>query len=188
MNRRKSGLFTLLCSLWPGAGEMYLGMMRKGVVIMVAFFGVFFISSLFSNGIFSLFLPVIWFYSFFDTLNCRHMTEEELVASETRFFYDLGSITGGGKNWFHGKRYKWIGIILILFGIYLLIDNVLWYIINQLGLDFYWLRALLRMAPTIFVAIAIIYFGFYLIHRGKDTSSDKKDFIEYQPERRDEDE
>ena len=36
---RKSRLFSLLCAFWPGAGEMYLGLMKRGLAIMVIFWG-----------------------------------------------------------------------------------------------------------------------------------------------------
>ena len=34
---RKSRLFSLLCAFWPGAGEMYLGLMKRGIGIMILF-------------------------------------------------------------------------------------------------------------------------------------------------------
>ena len=37
---KKSRFFSLLCAFWPGAGEMYLGLMKRGLGIMLAFWGV----------------------------------------------------------------------------------------------------------------------------------------------------
>ena len=36
---KKSRFFSLLCAFWPGAGEMYLGLMKRGLGIMLAFWG-----------------------------------------------------------------------------------------------------------------------------------------------------
>ena len=37
---KKSRLFSLLCACWPGAGEMYLGLMNRGLAIMLLFWGI----------------------------------------------------------------------------------------------------------------------------------------------------
>ena len=39
MTRKKNRLITFLWSLIPGAGEMYLGFMKRGACIMGAFWG-----------------------------------------------------------------------------------------------------------------------------------------------------
>ena len=38
MSRKKSKGWTFICSLLPGAGEMYMGFMKQGVSIMGLFF------------------------------------------------------------------------------------------------------------------------------------------------------
>ena len=39
MIRKKSKGWTFICSLLPGAGEMYMGFMKQGAVLMTLFFG-----------------------------------------------------------------------------------------------------------------------------------------------------
>ena len=39
MTRKKRGFWTFIFSLIPGAGEMYLGFMKRGVSTMLVFLG-----------------------------------------------------------------------------------------------------------------------------------------------------
>ena len=70
---KKSRLFSLLCAFWPGAGEMYLGLMKRGLAIMVIFWGAIAIMSTIGLEMLLFALPVLWFYSFFDTLTLRNL-------------------------------------------------------------------------------------------------------------------
>ena len=37
---KKSRLFSLLCAFCPGAGEMYMGLLKRGASIMLLFWGI----------------------------------------------------------------------------------------------------------------------------------------------------
>ena len=69
--KTKSTFLTILFSFLPGAGHMYLGLIKQGIQLMVLFFGTIFLSSLtvsFFGNVFSLllfFLPVFFCYSIF---------------------------------------------------------------------------------------------------------------------------
>ena len=60
---RKSRLFSLLCAFWPGAGEMYLGLMKRGIGIMILFWFALAIGATMFPWIIFI-MPVLWFYSF----------------------------------------------------------------------------------------------------------------------------
>ena len=68
---RKSSFLTFCFAFIPGAGQMYLGMMKKGTAIMALFAALSFLSGFLNLGILLAALPVIWFYSFFDTFNLK---------------------------------------------------------------------------------------------------------------------
>ena len=70
---RKSGFLTFLFSLLPGAGHMYLNMMKKGVCIMSLFFALWGVGAFLRLDFLQLLLPVVWFYAFFDVMNIRHL-------------------------------------------------------------------------------------------------------------------
>ena len=72
--QRKSGFLTFCFACLPGAGEMYLGYMKRGLSVMIAFWGLIFVASLLNMGILGILAPIIWAYSFFDTFNLRAQT------------------------------------------------------------------------------------------------------------------
>jgi TM2 domain-containing membrane protein YozV len=84
----KERFYTILLSFVPGLGHFQLGLMQRGLVLLVGFFGTFvmivFVSSLLNAERFLVFLgilPVIWFYSMFDALQqlTRKQNGETLV-------------------------------------------------------------------------------------------------------------
>ena len=62
---KKNSFFTFCFAFIPGAGEMYLGMMKKGLAVMSVFWGVCAIAWFFQFEFLLWLLPIIWFYSFF---------------------------------------------------------------------------------------------------------------------------
>ena len=46
MTKQKKGLLLFLCSLVPGAGEMYMGFFKQGISIMLIFWGTFGLATL----------------------------------------------------------------------------------------------------------------------------------------------
>ncbi|MTI85182.1 MAG: hypothetical protein FH756_15120 [Firmicutes bacterium] len=64
----KSKFWAFVSSLIPGVGYMYLGLMRRGLESMILFFGTIFVSSIIHmDELVPFVLPVIFFYSIFDT-------------------------------------------------------------------------------------------------------------------------
>ncbi|WP_141430395.1 hypothetical protein [Bacillus sp. 03113] len=79
---------TLLLSLLPGVGHVYLGLMNRGVTLLTTFLGlgimVFFVAILTHRGEFLVFwaiLPVIWIYGYFDAMQQlgKKQRGEELI-------------------------------------------------------------------------------------------------------------
>ena len=87
---RKSRILTFLFALWPGAGQMYLGYMKRGVSLMGVFCLLIAITGFLNLGILFFLLPVIWFYAFFDTLNLRSMSYEFLPQDD--FLFHPGTV------------------------------------------------------------------------------------------------
>ena len=75
---RKSKFLTFFWSLLPGAGQMYLGLMRRGVSLMALFFGAIAVSGWLNIGLFLFAIPVIWFYAFFDSMNLGSLPYDAL--------------------------------------------------------------------------------------------------------------
>ena len=72
MERNK---FLVFCFAFvPGAGQMYLGMMKKGLVIMSAFWAVIAVAVMLNLGVLCVFLPIIWFMLFLTRSIARDTT------------------------------------------------------------------------------------------------------------------
>ena len=82
MTRKKRGFWTFCFSLIPGAGEMYLGFMKRGVSMMCLFLGWFAFCGVTGFSIGMCLLPVMWFYSFFQVHNLVSLPDEEFYQQE----------------------------------------------------------------------------------------------------------
>ncbi len=173
---KRSSLFSLLCAFVPGAGEMYMGLMNRGVSIMLLFWGTVAFCTISGLEFFLFLCPVIWFYSFFETLNLRKMTYEQLCALPDDMI--LGGDFEPLLNLFR-KRQVLAGGLCIAVGVYILYDGfLLRHFSRYLWETFPFLMDLLQALPTLLVAFAIIFLGIHLI-RGKNPLPYDDDFTEY---------
>lgn len=175
----KNRLLLFLFSFMPGAGQMYLNMMKKGLILMTLFCGVTFCAAFFYFELLLALLPVIWFYSFFDALNSGHLTYEERIAADSDFMMGLYQITSGDTKSLLKKGHAFLGVICVLLGIYILFDNVfrdlLWSLDNYLP----GFRGIFHKFPTLLIAVFIIVWGVRLV-RGDRKAEKPVDFKEYE--------
>ena len=156
---RKSRILSFLFALWPGAGQMYLGYMKRGVSLMLLFCLLMAISSFTGFGVFIFLLPIVWFYGFFDTINLRSMSYEFLPQDD--FLFHLDSINAPELVKFFQRRHLLAGVLLIILGVYILLHNfVLPIFYFTFQIDLY---PLFESLPTLVVAAAIILLGVHLI-------------------------
>lgn len=160
MKKRKNSFLAFCFSMIPGAGHMYIGFMKQGISIMTALVAGIALGVILHMPILTLFIPVLWFYAFFDVHNKRSLSEEKLNDMEDKFF--LSNVTNREiTELFEGKLRMFIAGGLILIGFYLLFDNLL-------SMMPYYLRNLLYhwgidKIPHIIIACIIIYVGIRLI-------------------------
>ncbi|MEG0838203.1 MAG: hypothetical protein RSF33_00170 [Hydrogenoanaerobacterium sp.] len=179
---KKNSFLTFCFAFIPGAGQMYLGMMKRGVSIMLAFAVITAVASFLNLPIISVVLPVIWFFSFFDTFNIKGMSYDELMAHPDAFLFCLDDIAK--KDWQNilGKRHMLTGWCCVAFGLYILF--------NTFGREFLyrfdnlmpWIRDIFNIVPTLVVAIIILILGVYLVKGGKKqkaTPNADEDFTQY---------
>ena len=181
---RKSKLLTFLFAFIPGCGEMYLGMMRKGVFLMVLFWGINTLSIFLQMGVLLCLQPVIWFYSFFETFNIRDLPLDIIQQHDQLFFQKLTSRLGARElPRLLGSRHLWAGVVLILLGGWVLFQN---FVVPLLELLFPTLAEnwyFLNQIPSAAVAVAVILLGIHLV-RGKKKPREE-DFVEYRGEQHD---
>lgn len=144
----------LFFSLMPGAGHMYLGLVRQGIQLMLLFFSILFMSSSFDIDFLRVFLPIIWFYSIFD-VRLKSLKEDPLVDADLPLFADLTSM-----KYFSNSNLveKYIAYILILMGVFSMINNLIIPILSKY-IDYYYIRC----GKSLIVSIVLILIGVSMI-------------------------
>ncbi|MFD2656151.1 hypothetical protein [Gracilibacillus thailandensis] len=111
-NEKKSKMIATILSIFPGAGHLYLGLQKRGIQLMASFLFSIYILDVLNLSLFLFLIPLIWFFSFFDALQLANRFEYEVLKDVPIIKY-LGSYQ------------KWIGIALIILGLFYLLDSVL---------------------------------------------------------------
>jgi len=160
-----NNFLSVLFSFIPGAGHMYLGLMKRGASIMAAFFATIAAAAFFSSlglfgYVFGLLIPVIWFVAFFDFWRYPRMSPEEKALVQDDFFIPQGTSFPGAAAM---RKVRVVaGILLILAGAYqlyrILLYNVIYnFLHSQNVINFF------ERIPTLLSGVAVIIIGLLLI-------------------------
>ncbi len=141
---KKSKFATVILSALPGLGHMYLGWRQRGLLFMLAFFVAIFLTDWTGLLLFGLLIPVIWFYSLFDALQCF----DQSPPFPEHHTSDL--------DWFFEKQ-RWIGISLVVIGCLILINKLAYPILLH-----YFTYEVIRAAGVSLVALLLIAGGIRL--------------------------
>ena len=171
----KNKFLTVLWALIPGAGQMYQGLMRRGVMVMSLFAGSIVLLMLLQMSELVFVLPVIWFYSFFDTINRLNMTTEELRQQPDQLFDDKTRISG----WLSKEKHTLAGGLLIALSAWLLLKGLvsssygysLTHFMNRRTAEL--LTTIVDRLPMLILPVFCILIGVRLIVGGKDRNADK---------------
>ncbi len=155
-----SKFWSLVFSLIPGCGQMYMGLMNRGLQLLSAFVVVFALGVMTEGVIISLGV-IIWFYSFFDSINTRkQFMRGDMVEDKIIYEIDWGSI-----------NHKYLGIGLIILGGIAVFKNLIDFAANILkrifGNEFptYWIYDIHRNI----VPVGLVVLGVYLLRRARRT-------------------
>jgi hypothetical protein len=146
---KKSKFLTAILSFLPGTGHLYLGLPKRGIQLMLSFLMLIFIQGFLNINGFFIFIPVIWFYSFFDAL---HKCDAEFPVDNGIF----------SEQWLDGNNYmlkngnRIFGFVLVGFGALVILKNIL---IPALNVSY----EVERYIDTAIVATILIYFGIKLL-------------------------
>lgn len=166
MTKQKKGFWVFICSLIPGAGELYMGFQKMGLSIMILFWGCIACVSLLQMNALIFLLPILWFYSFFNVHNLKCLTEEEFLSIEDHFIFPTKELFADRDNFIRQYR-NTLAAILIIFGFFGLWNNIIGVLRWSLPEDtFNLLDDLNYFVPSIVVSFLFIIIGIRLI-RGK---------------------
>lgn len=174
MNKKNKILFFLF-SLIPGAAHMYIGLVKRGLVIMLALVAGAGLAMMAETPAFLLVLPVLWFYSFFDAWNKYHLPEEKLTKVQDDFLFFLNAMPENVRS---DPRFKKVasanvlkvgGIVAIIAGAYLIWDQIIVRVLIRLlsdtGAEI--LSQISYKLPQVAVAVILIVVGIKLISHKK---------------------
>lgn len=163
MNNQKNRFWTFCFSLIPGAGEMYFGLYRMGMSLMLCFFGLLLIPMAINLAVFSLLAVILWFYSFLHVHNLRNLPLEEFCQIEDRFIWEDLDIQWNPN---HNKSLrKAAAVLLIVVGVFLLWDNFTDLLGYFTGWSFLYdiIYSFTYRLPQLALAVIIILVGLKLI-------------------------
>ena len=150
---KKSKAIATFLSIFPGAGHLYLGLQRRGIQLMAAFLFSIYILDVLHLGIFLFLIPIIWFYSFFDGMQKASRLGAETLEDTPVISYLI-------------NNQKWVGIGLIVLGVYYLSTNILFPILEPIIIELlhvdvmYWFDRYVQVA---IVCILLIGGGIKLL-------------------------
>lgn len=170
--RKKNGFFTFLCSLCPGAAEMYMGFMKNGLSLLVIFIVPIMVAIIMYGGDYlAIISGVIYVFSFFHARNIATAPQEEFDTLEDRYIWEEFSNVRTSIVP-TGVVTKWGAAILIIAGISGLwrsLRGVLYGAIYGIGLNDYEANLLdnaFTNLPRFATSILVIVVGVLLV-RGK---------------------
>lgn len=161
---KKSKSIATFLSIFPGAGHLYLGLQRRGIQLMAAFLFSIYILDILRLGIFLFLIPIIWFYSFFDAMQKVSKYGEEEIEDVPIISYLI-------------NHQKWVGIGLVVMGLYYLFMNVVIPVFapmlsNLIQIDLmYWVQSYFQ---TGIVCVLLIGGGIKLLAGSKHKREEKK--------------
>ena len=168
MHPNPNKFLTVLFSFIPGAGHMYLGLMRRGISLMLGFALSIFGAAYFSMHpyirlllyLFGMFIPVMWFIAFFDFWRYPRMSPEEKAQVTDEFLIPKGVKLPGGAAMRKARVAG--GILLILAGAFQLYQTVF----QRMVYDYLHSQRVIAFfdnMPTLLTALGIIAIGLLLI-------------------------
>jgi hypothetical protein len=161
---KKSKSIATFLSIFPGAGHLYLGLQKRGIQLMAAFLFSIYILDILRLGIFLFLIPIIWFYSFFDAMQKVSKYGEEEIEDVPIISYLI-------------NHQKWVGIGLVVLGVYYLFMNVVMPVFapmlsNIIQIDLmYWVQSYFQ---TGIVCVLLIGGGIKLLAGSKHKREEKK--------------
>lgn len=158
---KHSRKLALFFSLIPGAGHMYLGLIKQGIQLMLLFLSIIFIAASFQLEFLSIFLPIVWFYSIFD-VRVKSLQETTLKDDNLPLFSNVKSFDDLMKN---NLMDKYIAYLLILMGVLSVVNNILVPLASRY-IDY----EIIRYTKTSIISLILIITGCSLLRRKKVTT------------------
>ncbi|WP_314589663.1 hypothetical protein [Paenibacillus terrigena] len=152
---RRSKMLAMVLSLLPGAGHMYLGLQKRGLQLMVGFLGSIYILDFMRLSLFFFFIPLIWCFSFFDTLQQLNRYSRGDLLRDTPIV-----------RWLPTHN-RWMGFGLIVIGAYYMFDQIALPMLENYFPNWIVRYQVQQYFQTLVIAVLFIGGGVKLLFGGK---------------------
>ncbi|HAF97684.1 MULTISPECIES: hypothetical protein [Paenibacillus] len=147
---RRSKVFATMLSAFPGAGQMYLGLQKRGLQLMILFLGSIYVLDVLRLSLFLFMIPLIWCYAFFDGLQQVSRYGREPLRDRPI----IASTSG---------QQRWLGLGLVLLGIYFVFSSVVLPYLETLFPNLYLDSRIRDFMKTAIVTVLLIGGGIKLM-------------------------
>lgn len=175
MKKQKNRFWLFVFSLCPGAGHMYMGLMRMGLSFMLGFMLLIAVTAITGIDVLAVLPVTLYIYSFFHANNIGGMDAEQFAALEDAYLFGFGEWDTSRLK-LNKKNRNIAAVVCIVLGVCMLWNVAFGMVSDCVGWDnpvirniYYTMR---DEVPRTIIAIAVIWFGVSLL-RGK-----KVDFAE----------
>ena len=166
--KKKNKFYTFILSFMPGAAEMYMGFMKKGVSLMGIFFLCIVIPIVLRLDVLVFVAVLVWCYSFFHARNLA--ASDDMIFEELKDDYIWASFVNERDIQFSNPTLRrWGAWIMIVFGVVMLWQNFS-SILYRLIPDSLWeiLAPIVQQVPEVTIALLLIYAGIHMIKGKKE--------------------
>mgnify|MGYP000849977665 FL=1 len=160
MIMQKKGFLLFLCSLIPGAGELYMGFKKRGVSMMAIFWGIVALACVSGLEWFALALPVVWAYSFFQVHNLKSLPEEVFYLQKDEYAFHFGYVLEHKREMLKKYRVVIAAVCILLGGSVLFhtFGDILYYLLPMhLADSFAMVSGMIKNAVVAVVFLGGIY-------------------------------
>jgi hypothetical protein len=182
MTHQKNKALTLLVSLIPGAGHMYMGFIKKGLSVMASINFIIMLVYIVNAPIFLLLCALLWFYAFFDVLNLNSMPAEVFRKQKDGIFID--SIMEDTPVFtrldfaFGLKRKSTMAWLTILLGFFFLIRSVSDFVAPMMltltRAQITMIEGVTLLIPRLFLCALLVFVGLRLVANQKKVELTRK--------------
>lgn len=169
MKKQKNRFWLFVFSLCPGAGHMYMGLMRMGLSFMLGFMLLIAVVAITGIDVLAVLPFTLYIYSFFHANNIGGMDAEQFAALEDEYLFGLGEWDTSRLK-LNKKNRNIAAVVCIVLGVCMLWNVAFGMVSDYVGWDnpvirtvYYTMR---DEVPRIVIAIGVIWFGVSLL-RGK---------------------
>lgn len=175
MKKQKNRFWLFVLSLCPGAGHMYMGLMRMGLSFLLGFMLLIAVTAITGIDVLAVLPLTLYIYSFFHANNIGGMDAEAFAALQDDYLFGIGEWDVDRLK-LDKKNRNIAAVVCIVLGVCMLWNVGFGMVRDYVGWDNPVIRAVYYTmrdeVPRLIIAIAVIWFGVSLL-KGK-----KIDFTE----------